>query len=290
MVQRAKVGGANVWGHVVLKFRGLWHWTLGNLGSFGVLGVRGCGILGCLGVPVWSLLRFWGCRRFRGADVCAFLELPGFGGALARECRHRGARGVLRPGVSGCAGFRALRGHRVRGSGCDAGAVNSDGRAPHPRAGRAVFPSLLVGPSPGRGGPGRAGAALKAAAVPGPATCRRRPRPRSFSGTHREHTGPHSEPPLRELIGNRPGNLPDPPSPPGPAAPLREPTGSQPQHRELAPGQTQDTSPDSGNRDPYPGHRYRAANPSRDTGTETGPRSQAPVVTPGTGTLPEHRD
>lgn len=162
-VQRLRVKMSGGGGPEVPEFKGLWHWTLGNLGSFGVLGcqclgVRGCGILGCLGVPVWRLLRFWGCQRFRGADVCAFLELPGFGGALVRECRHRGVRGVLRSGVSGGAGLWALRGARVWGSGCEAAAVNSDGRAPHPRAARAVFPSLLVGPSPGRGGPARGSA------------------------------------------------------------------------------------------------------------------------------------
>lgn len=46
----------------------------------------------------------------------------------------------------------------IWGSGCEVGAINSDGLAPHPLAGRAVFPSLLVGPSPGRGGPGRGSA------------------------------------------------------------------------------------------------------------------------------------
>lgn len=201
-------------------------------------------------------------RGVSGSGVWEGAGFRGFEGAGVRDSGGAGVRGsevrrVPKSGVSGGAG--------VWGSGCEAGAINSDGRAPQPRAGRAVFPSLLLGPSPGRGGPGQ------------------RLKPPPPPGTHREQRGPQRAPPLRELIGTRAREPPGPPSTPGP-------TGNQPHRREPAPGQSQDASPDSGNRDPHPGHRDRAANPSRDTGTETGPRPQAPVLTPGSGTLPEHRD
>lgn len=233
------------------------------------LGVWGCR---CPGVPMF------GSAEVPGSGVCwdpGFREVPD---SRVLRVPEREVWGVPNSGDFGGAG--------IWGSGCEAGAINSDGRAPHPRpVGRSFRPSWSVPP---RDGAGRAGAALKAAAAPGPATCRRRPRPRNAPGTQREHTGPQREPPLRELIGNRPGNPPDTPSLRDPPLRSGNPPGTNPSTGNLHRDRPRTPAPDSGNRDAYPGYRNRAANPSRDTGTEPGPRPQAPALTPGTGTLPEH--